>query len=298
MKLFAIMYNHIGGSLLDKGKLEKAATYYRRAIRTSPKWSAPWYNLGLVHKKQRDWGESLHCNQTAVQLNPQNKSAWWNLGIAATALSDWPEARRAWTAYGVDMPAGEVEPVMNLGPVPIRIEPQDSGEVVWCLRIDPARAIVKSVPLPESAHRFGDVLLHDGAPNGYRVFQDKEFPVFDELQVLVPSEYMTFEITLQADSESDLKALARLVLSHDVSVEDWSTIRALCHSCSEGKPGEYQQLPPLVLQQPMRLAFAAKSEQDVRSILDNWTAAQPTRKVLGVRCLFGDSHSPTNQQTN
>lgn len=196
------------------------------------------------------------------------------------------DERRAWESYGVAMPPGDGEPVMNLGPTPIRLNPQSNGEVVWCLRIDPARAIVMNVPLPESGHRFRDVLLHDGAPNGYRTFEGEDFAVLDELEVLVPSEYATFEVTLKANSIKDLQALADLAKKHDLGTEDWATIRSLCKECSEDRPGEYPQPELPALQEPMYLAFAAKNVKELQGILELWKSTRNEREVMDIKCVL------------
>jgi hypothetical protein len=44
----------------------------------------------------------------------------------------------------------------------VRLNPQSSGEVVCGERLDPARLLILSVPLPESRHRFYDIVLNDG----------------------------------------------------------------------------------------------------------------------------------------
>jgi Tetratricopeptide repeat len=287
MKLCAIVHNSIGRKQMDERQaFRKAEAHFKKAIRWAPRWSVPWYNLGLLYKKEKNWRESLRYNQRAVELNPADEAAWWNLGIAATAQGDWLEARQAWTSYGVDMPPGDGEPVMKLGPVPIRLNPQGGHEIVWCSRIDPARAVIENVPLPESGHRFRDILLHDGAPNGYRMVDGKEFAVFDELEVLVSSEYATFAVTLKVNSLKDLQALVTLVTEHDLGTEDWATIRVLCKACSEDRPSEYPHRELSGLQEPIRLAFAAKSAKELEGILENWTSARSECEILEVKCVL------------
>lgn len=116
----------------------------------------------------------------AARVRRANPAAW-NLGIAATALGDWASARRAWTAYGITGIGDGVEEIdVDFGMAPIRLNPDRASlalevqpaygntEVVWCWRRSPAHAVIASVPLPESGHRFRDVLLHDGEPKGTR----------------------------------------------------------------------------------------------------------------------------------
>jgi len=288
MNWSAIEYNKRGMALEEEGKVSEAEALYRQAIDDAPQWSVPWYNLGLLYKRQRQWSDSLACNRRAVELDPSDAAAWWNLGIAATALGDWPEARRAWVAYGIEIPPGEGSVKLDLGPTPIRINPQGDGEVLWCWRIDPARAVIRSIPLPESHHRFDDLLLHDGAPNGYRVIRGKEVPVFDELEILEPSAYSTFEVVVDSASPEDTEALKELALEHDMGVEDWSaTVRMLCKLCSEGRPHEtHQWQEESEPTTERRFGFAAHSEREVHEVLKQWLATTTGCDVISLRCVL------------
>ena len=121
----------------------------------------------------------------------------WNAGIAATALGRWERARAAWASVGITMPPGDGPVEMRIGPTPVRVSPAENPEVVWCDRIDPCRAIIQSVPLPESDRRYGDLLLHDGEARGRRQSGNQSVPVFDELDVLERSAYGTWEIVVR-----------------------------------------------------------------------------------------------------
>jgi hypothetical protein len=98
------------------------------------------------------------------------------LGIAATALNNWPEARRAWNGYGLKLPAGEGPIEADLGLTPIRLNPTGGRRSRLVQRIDPARAIIDSVPFPDSGHRHGDLLLHDGEPKVTGSWVVKRYP--------------------------------------------------------------------------------------------------------------------------
>jgi hypothetical protein len=282
----AIYYNQRGLTSLDRrGDFGRAERAFRRAAAAAPGWSVPWYNLGLLFKRQRLWRESLGCNQKALDRDPSDEAAWWNLGIAATALGDWPEARRAWTGFGLELPPGEGEILMTLGPTPIRLDPSGTAEVVWCTRIDPARAIIRNVPLPGTGHRYGDLLLHDGASSGERQIHGQTVPVFDAIELLRPSTYLTFEVELRAADPEALRALFRRASEEDIGLEDWGTIRCLCSACSRGSPGPSEHdafIAPDRPDSPIRLMAAAPDEGRLRALLDTWTASDPGGSILRV----------------
>jgi len=300
----AIRHNEKAVKLQQRGQIAEAVMYYQKAIKLWPSWAAPWHNLGLLRKDQRNWRESLRCNQKAVELDPSEQAAWWNLGIAATALEDWAEARRAWKAFGIDIPEGEGPIEMDIGATPIRINPcgpygpygpegpvgtygtYEGAEVVWCRRIDPARAVIDCVPLPQSERRFGDLLLHDGAPNGFRKLEGKEVPVFDELQLLTPSEYGTFEIIVDGVGEEDVETLTELAAERGLAAEDWSSnLRIICKACSEGSvTSKHTHDPDQTTYR--HIGFAALSELQVREILRRWLATRPQAKIEEINCLL------------
>jgi tetratricopeptide (TPR) repeat protein len=288
MNIRASQSNQRGNRYLAGGRdLDRAAKAFREAIDAAPDWSVPWFNLGLVCKRRCEWAESLRCNQEAARLDTSDEATWWNLGIAATALGDWTEARRAWAAYGVKLPPGDGEIAMRLGLTPIRLNPDSHGEVVWCDRIDPARAIIRNVPLPQAAHRYGDLVLHDGAPNGTRFVGEQEVPVFDELQLLIPSRYATFIVNVEAESAEALRGLQRLLAEAELTSEDWGTIRQLCHECSTGRAGAHEFAAEYAPGEATDLGIAAETEAAVQNVLTHWSAAWPQSRVLEVQRALG-----------
>ncbi len=257
----------------ESGRLKEAVRLYREAAALDRRWAAPLYNLGLLFKRQRDWKRSLLYNHRATSRNPEDKAAWWNLGIAATALGDWEAARAAWRGFGVKVPDGEGPLHFPCGVAPIRLNPAGSAEVVWAQRIDPARAVLDSIPFPESEHRWRDVVLNDGAPNGYRLYNGKEVPVFDELQLLERSPFGTYVAEVKMPDRPDYaEELVRVADKMGGCAEDWTTsTEVLCKACSEGRPhaGHHHErpAPPDDLH---RIAIAARDRDHASGILYAW----------------------------
>jgi len=214
-----------------------------RSVAEHPDDADAWYNLGLAHKYLHDWRASADANRRALEIRSEpGDPAWWNLGIAATALRDWRLARTAWRSFGIDhdeLADGDGPIELDWGPTPVRLI-MTSGElreVVWGRRVCPARIKIQNIPLPESGHRWGDVVLHDGAPNGERVVDGRAYPVFDELERWGPSEIATLECMVRCASDDDVDALIDAFRVERFDAEDWSTnVRTLCKACSEGVP--------------------------------------------------------------
>jgi hypothetical protein len=286
MRFLASWYHRRALAASDRDDVDGAIVLYEKAIRMDPSWSAPWFNLGLIAKRRRDWKGALRYNQQASRLDPSDEPTWWNLGIAATALSDWTEARRAWSKYGIELPPGTGEIVSDLGPTPIRINPDGDGEVIWSRRIDPARAVITSVPLPESGHRHQDLLLHDGAPNGYRMVDGHEVAVFDEIEVLKPSRLGTFEARVHVGDAEDLAALEQTFDAAGAAAEDWSSIRHICKQCSEGRPHEGHHAEPPDVAGEHRIGIAAAGRDLAADLLRAWSAGGPSRVAGEVTILL------------
>ena len=259
---------------------------YRLSARLAPNWSVPWYNRGLLAKFDRRWADSLSHNARAAELNPDDPATWWNLGIAATALADWDCARRAWRHHGVELPTCEGRPDMDLGPVPIRISPQANAEVVWCRRLDPARALILSVPLPESGRAFHDVVLHDGEPKGSRILSGRALSVFNELQLLEASKFRTYVLEVVAPSRADVSALEAAAAESALSADDWSALEILCIACSEGTPHEHIDPPDSEWKPERRIGVAATTRNVVSALAQNWANASPDRQVRNMECVF------------
>ncbi|MFG1813361.1 hypothetical protein ACGFIF_06310 [Kribbella sp. NPDC049174] len=263
-------------------------------VEVAPKSFKAWFEAGLYSKARGEWAESAARNRRAVELFTSRVAgefdgvnpAAWNLGIAATALGDWATARQAWAAYGIDGVGAGSEPIDgDFGLTPVRLNPDrpslphqvspefGDAEVVWCWRRSPAHAVISSVPLPESGHRFRDVVLHDGEPKGQRRLDDQEVSVFDELARLDESGLPTWQAQLLGAEPDDLAALADIIGPRGLGLDDWSGIRLMCSECSHGTPGpehDHAAAPT-----DTTVVGLAGSEADLRACFDEWLADRP-----------------------
>src|SRR5262249_9805688 len=102
-----------------------------------------------------------------------------------------------------------------------RSSPPELACPQWAQRIDPVRARIENIPFAKSGYHFGDLVLHDGAPVGYRMRGDQEVPVFNTLELFQASPYGTYEADVVVGAAPDLEALQELCAKADLAFEDW-----------------------------------------------------------------------------
>jgi len=267
----------------DEGNFAAAAPLYRSILEVDGSLVGCWHDLGIVTKRLGLWEECRAVNRRALELKHDDEGAAWNLGIAGTALSDWATARHGWRTAGLEVPDGEGPLEMELGPVPIRVANDTNPEVVWCRRIDPARALVLSVPTAVTGRRYRDLLLHDGSSNGERLLDGRPVPVFDELAVLAPSPFSTYEARVEVERPEDVAGLESLVERAGGVSEDWTaSVRYLCQACSEGNPDAGEHVHPFEdgwnSSRTIGLAME-QDEREIQALLSRWVAGRDRTMV-------------------
>lgn len=221
---------------------EAALALYAQVLMLAPDCMPAHYDIGLIHKYRGEWADSLTANAHAAELAPDDEAANWNLAIAATALRDWRAARSAWHRLGLPIEPGDEPIEADFGIAPVRLNQEANGEVVWGRRVCPVRVRIESVPLPQSGFRCGDVVLHDGAPNGSRTAFGREYAVFDVLDRFEDAGLPTWIAEITAASEDDVAALEKALDEAGIMHEHWTrNVRILCKACSEGRPHEQHE---------------------------------------------------------
>lgn len=254
----------------DAEEWQRAADLYEQVLAHFPdeKQSAAWwYDAALGHKFLRHWDKAFELGVQAAARAPRGEGdpAFWNLGIAATIRRDWAVARDAWAGFGIRIPDGEGEIEGRFGHACVRLDTDGRHEVVWIERLCPTRGRVVNVPVT-GGRRYGEIVLHDGQPNGERVVDGSTFPVFDELLLFEASDLPTLEVMVAVGESADLEALAALFRDHDFGAETADSVTVHCACCSEGTLHK-EPTPTRTGAQRLRLAAP---EEDARRLLDRW----------------------------
>ncbi|WP_036135530.1 tetratricopeptide repeat protein [Luteimonas mephitis] len=269
---------------MDRGALTEASRDFDALLQRDPDNRYYHYMRGLAHKYMLDWPVSLRHNLRAIELSDQmGEAEHWNAAIAATALGDWPQVRRLWSACGVRVPEGDGSIEGDYGVAVVRLNPWHGGETVFMRRIDPVRARLLNVPLPESGHRFGDIVLHDGAATGSRLDGERQVSVFNELVRLAPSDFKTFIVFVSCGSSEGLQPLLDATAPGIGYAEDWTeSVRYYCLRCSYGAPHQHDSDDEGDWQADRNLGIAAQSRKSVEKLLSDWAASGRDRYVEGI----------------
>jgi hypothetical protein len=188
--------------------------------------------------------ESFDFNARAREFLPSDQATLWNLAIAATALRDWSTAREVWRTLKIITEDGEGPINEDRGQTPVRVNAEGLEnrviEVVCSEGICPVRSRLINIPTGVTGFRYGDVVLHDGAPVGYRLnAHGQERAVFNVLELFEASRFSTYEAAVEVESPEGLQELERLCEGAGIEIEDWTaSLRNLCKACSEGRPHE------------------------------------------------------------
>lgn len=252
----------------DDGAIRK----FEQALALVPEKAESYYNIGLIHKYRSAWTESLRFNQMALRYEPEDDAAKWNTAIAATALGDWKTARKVWANCGIEV-SGEEGPINdNFGQTPVRLNPDDLGEVVWARRLCPVRARIYSIPFPESGFSYADVVLHDGAGTGSREWDGRSYAVFNVLEIAERSDFDTHVFTVDDADDEDIVRLQEDVAEVGAA-EDWtSNVRFLCRQCSEGEAHESCDTELATHAGTRRVAVAVRNAEELERV-HRWATA-------------------------
>ena len=255
----------------DAEEWQAAAEFFERVLAHFPdeeQSAVWWYDAALAHKFLRDWPKAYELGREAAARAPRGEGdpAYWNLGIAATIQREWAVARDAWAGFGIELPDGEGEIEAPGGHACVRLDTDGEQEVVWVERLCPTRGRVLNVPIT-GGRRYGEIVVHDGAPNGERIVDGTTFPVFDELLLFAASELPTLEVTVAAGERSDLEALVALFTEHGYGAEPASSVRMLCACCSEGTHEQHR-----TVEAGAQLLSLAAPPEEARRLLERWSA--------------------------
>ncbi|MFQ5445381.1 MAG: tetratricopeptide repeat protein [Saprospiraceae bacterium] len=269
------------------GDVYNAVKLCKRVARLAPDWSAPFAYLGWIYKCRQEWKPTYHYSLRAVENNPFDDNTWEHLALAATVLKEWETARLAWNQLGFEFKESDEALRLNLGSIAACLNPGTHPEIVEASRIDPARAVIESIPQPSSGHRYQDLVLLDVKPNRYHHVKGRKIPVYDELQLLKQSPWRTFAVLLHTSSRKNVNTLAQLCNEAGLGFDNWSNAARFFTPGLHPRVSEYfdHTIFGKLERDTFLVAIASLSKPAVEEVLQSWEVIS-LDAYSGLECLF------------
>jgi len=256
------------------GDAYNAVKLYKKIVKLAPDWSLPYHFLSLFYRQRNEWKPSFHYSQKAIETNPEDKTAWHILATSATALRRWQTARIAWNELGFEFRKTDKILNLDLGLIPVCINPRTKPEIIWARQIDPARAQIESIPQPSSERRYKEIILIDNQPIAHRNLRGKRVPVFEELESIRLSPYDTYAVIIETGAKNFIDILDQLCQDADIGFDNWSkATRQFWLRNQELLPEFFgAEIFSKAHEETnyQLIAFAAKSHFEIKEILHAW----------------------------
>ncbi len=107
-------YNALGKAYEEKGNIDRAIKYYKKAIFVDPAYSTPHYNLGIAYIAKELIDEAIESYSNAINIDPSVAQFHNNLGIAYSLRGLNDEAIRAFIK-AINIRPSDAKSYYNLG---------------------------------------------------------------------------------------------------------------------------------------------------------------------------------------
>ena len=94
--IMLMLYNNMGATLKDQGKLDEAIQAYNKAISIKPDYAEANYNVGVTLKEQGKLDEAIQAYIKAISIKPDYAEANYNVGVTLKEQGKLEEAIQAY----------------------------------------------------------------------------------------------------------------------------------------------------------------------------------------------------------
>ena len=74
-------HHGLGLSLLEQGKIDKAESCFREALRLDPALAVSWIAIARLQAERGDFGQSCQSARSAIALGSELAEGYWRLAI-------------------------------------------------------------------------------------------------------------------------------------------------------------------------------------------------------------------------
>jgi hypothetical protein len=222
----------------------------RRAVELKPEDGELWYKLGLLHKWRGRWREGVEANERALALGNDTDAVRWNLTICATGAGDGALALQMARSFGAKVQLGaDGLPTGLFDPVQVRVSTLGEGggpqchvigadvnfENLWIDRKSLCHGVIMNATYNDLVVDYGDVVLFDGAPVGYRNSGERRVPRFPLLQRLREGDYHRFWFIAQQPASEAVQQLSDPDEAWTFYVHS-EQVHWICRRCATNEP--------------------------------------------------------------
>jgi tetratricopeptide (TPR) repeat protein len=87
-----LAYDALGTVIREQGNLEKAATYFQKAIDARPNYVPAYNHLGNIYREMDKLDHSLAVLQKSIQMNQYNAAGHYSLGLTYFLMKHYKKA--------------------------------------------------------------------------------------------------------------------------------------------------------------------------------------------------------------
>ncbi|MDH5671729.1 MAG: tetratricopeptide repeat protein [Myxococcales bacterium] len=240
-----------GNALRLLHRHEEAQTCLEQALERDAERAGWWFNLGLVHKARRAFGDGLKAYRRARELMGDERPLLWNLAICAIGSGKGAAAVEALRALGHDAqltPRG-MPYVADLPPLQVRVATVGSGlgpegvlpersvgfELLWVTPLSPCHGVVASASYRQASADFGDLVLWDGTPVDVVEHAGKPLPRFPLLGILRKGEEHIFRYVALQQQKGQVAAFGETLPGDGRIFIHREQVEHLCSRCASGE---------------------------------------------------------------
>jgi hypothetical protein len=156
----------------------------------------------------------------------------------------------------------------------------EDGDVVWGERVEPDRAVLRSIPSPSAGFRWLDEIVVVPEPVTEVELSGVFYPVFAAHGRIEGSGIPTLIATVACTDREDSARLTGLMQERGWRAEDWTEeVRIVCPSCIDGAAGPAHRHEARGRLEARTIAVAGRPPE-IERVLRRWEGERPGRRRL------------------
>jgi hypothetical protein len=232
------------GSQDDEAALEAMS----HALRLDPENGSSWFRLGLIHKWRGRWREGVDANRRAHELG-ETEGVLWNLAICAMGAGDHALAASVMKELGMKGTIGDDGILTgSFDGAQVRVSTLGEGidpaahvpgrepvfENLWIDRLSYVHGKIANASIHDLPVDYGDIVLFDGAPVGWRDDGTTRTPRFPLLQKLRSGAYRRYWFLAKQPRGGFFDDLAEFLPEETFFYVHDEQVNMLCDDCARG----------------------------------------------------------------